>query len=278
MFLHGSGDKHSNLQVAKYYVGYRTLEFMASGAIDLRYDDRHQKLEGAWCWTCFPGPFVHFRARKGCPRIDHRYVAVAGDQVTRWAAEGLFPSTPQPVARPERMARHFDELYEVFARGDRWGRRRACNIFERILLELADARAEGARDKPWLTRVLDAIAEPARDYDAAQLARMCDMSEVTLRRRFRAATGRSLHAYVVGARIALARRLLAEGLAPIRDIAARLGYVDVHFFTRQFRDHVGVPPAVFRASVLDRHDPPAPPPARLRQAGAPKLQPPAPTA
>lgn len=249
VFLHGSLTPRCTAEVAKHFIGYRTIQFMSEGAIDLSYDDRHYQLEGAWCWPAFPGPFIRFQRRPGCPWWNHRYAAVTGSLVARWAAEGLFPSTPQQAPRPERLARHFDELYEVIARGDRWGRRRGCNLLERILLELADARTERATGEPWLTRVLDGLADPAQGYDAARLARVCGMSEVTLRRRFRTATGQSLHAYVVSTRMAEARRLLAEGTEPIKVIADQLGYRDVFFFSKQFRNHVGVPPAAFRASV-----------------------------
>jgi len=35
---------------------------------------------------------------------------------------------------------------------------------------------------------------------------------------------------------------------PIKMIAARLGYNDVYFFSRQFRLITGVPPAIYRRS------------------------------
>ena len=56
------------------------------------------------------------------------------------------------------------------------------------------------------------------------------------------------HEYVLQSRVAEARRLLAEGDDPIKTIAARLGYRDVYFFSRQFKRFTGVPPALFRKS------------------------------
>ena len=250
VFLHGKGLPRCTAEIAKHFVGYRTIQLMTEGAIDLAYDQRTWRLEGAWMWPTFPGPFISYRRAKGCPWWNHRYAAVTGSLVARWVADGLFPSVPQRVQQPEALARHFDELYGVIGRGDRWGRRRGINLFERILLELADARAEPSPGQPWLSRVLDALADPAQGYDIARLARLCGMSVVTLRRRFRAATGQSLHAHAVSTRIAEARRLLAEGDRSIKDIAEQLGYRDVFFFSKQFRRHVGVPPAAFRASAL----------------------------
>jgi AraC-like DNA-binding protein len=50
-----------------------------------------------------------------------------------------------------------------------------------------------------------------------------------------------------------AGRLLLESPLPIKAIADRLGFSDVHFFTRQFRQFLGVPPATFRHNLRE-HD------------------------
>jgi len=71
---------------------------------------------------------------------------------------------------------------------------------------------------------------------------------VTLRRRFRPATGVSLYAHAVRARVAAAGRLLVETDQPIAAIAEHLGYRDVFFFSKQFRRHAGLSPAAYRAS------------------------------
>jgi AraC family transcriptional activator FtrA len=85
------------------------------------------------------------------------------------------------------------------------------------------------------------------DYDA--MAARLGMATSTLRRKFREATGQSPHHYALAARTAEARRLLLETSLPVKAIAARLGFTDVHFFTRQFGRFVGVPPATFRRNL-----------------------------
>jgi iron complex transport system substrate-binding protein len=84
------------------------------------------------------------------------------------------------------------------------------------------------------------------DYDA--IAAKLGMAESTLRRRFRDATGVPPHEFVLQARVNEARRLLGETNDPIKRIAQRLGYRDVYFFSRQFRQFAGVPPALYRKS------------------------------
>jgi AraC-like DNA-binding protein len=132
-------------------------------------------------------------------------------------------------------------------RPDRWSQRRAANLVESLLLQLADARAALTGGEPWLERVLGTIQRP-EPYAVAKLARDAGMAVSTLRRRFRQATGESLHAHALACRLANARQLLVESEQPIKAICERLGYADVSFFTKQFTRHVGVTPAAYRRS------------------------------
>jgi transcriptional regulator GlxA family with amidase domain len=49
-------------------------------------------------------------------------------------------------------------------------------------------------------------------------------------------------------RIAAARHLLSDTDLPIKQIAARLGYSNVYFFSRQFTAMAGVSPGIYRTS------------------------------
>ena len=126
----------------------------------------------------------------------------------------------------------------------------AANLLEQLLLELAEARAQPARGETWwLDRALDALAQEARlpsDYNA--LAQELGMGLSTLRRRFKAATGLALHQYALQSRMASARTLLGETDLPIKAVAERLGYDNVYFFSRQFRQHLHVTPGAYRKS------------------------------
>jgi AraC-like DNA-binding protein len=136
-------------------------------------------------------------------------------------------------------------------RADRWGRLRAINLLEQLLLELAEARTVGTRRDAWLESVLQKLQleEPTAAWpNYEQLANDLGVGVATLRRKFKAATEVSLHSYVMQSRIAHARTLLAETDLPLKTIAARLGYNNVYFFSRQFREIAGVSPGTYRKS------------------------------
>jgi len=65
-------------------------------------------------------------------------------------------------------------------------------------------------------------------------------------RVFESVVGQSPQAYAVQVRIDRARQLLLSTDLSIKEIADALGYQDVFFFSRQFKQKVGIPPSHYR--------------------------------
>jgi AraC-like DNA-binding protein len=236
----------------KYLDGYYTVQFLSEGALELAYDDRWTMLAGGqWFWPAYPGPRLRFHPAPGCAYWFHRHVGFRGPLVQRWIGEGLWPEEAQPAPAGRDWPAFFDRLIAEVRRGDRWGRLRATCLLEEILVDLAEARAGGfERQRPaWLEAVLavlerDGVFAPSYETVAATAG----MGVSTLRRRFKEEMGVTLHEYVIRGRIGRARTLLAETDLPLRAVAERLGYESEYFFSRQFRQHAGVAPGVFRRS------------------------------
>jgi AraC-like DNA-binding protein len=91
--------------------------------------------------------------------------------------------------------------------------------------------------------------------DMAKVARSMGMSERAFRRRFVAGTGVAPARYRLLQRIAAARMMLTSSTIPVGTIAERLGYCDVHFFIKQFREHTGLTPGRFRQKEVEASDP-----------------------
>jgi len=81
------------------------------------------------------------------------------------------------------------------------------------------------------------------------LAQACGFSTGYFSRLFRQQFGRTPQEQLVSRRIARARHLLMESDLSVQQVAQSLGYRDIYFFTRQFKQHVGQPPAAFRAAA-----------------------------
>jgi AraC-like DNA-binding protein len=250
IFLATTYEPHCAVRIDKHLDGYSTMQFMSSGGVALAYDGQASLLEGAWFWPAYPGPRTQFHPAPGYETWFHRHVGFQGPLLQQWAAAGLWPEGPQPAPPGRDWAAFFDTLIAQAKRTDRWGRLRAANLLEQLLLELAEARAQPVRGElGWLDKVLDALASAARtqsDYTA--LAQKLGMGSSTLRRHFKAATGLSLHQYVLQSRMASARTLLGETDLPIKAVAERLGYDNVYFFSRQFHQYLHVTPGAYRKS------------------------------
>jgi transcriptional regulator GlxA family with amidase domain len=95
------------------------------------------------------------------------------------------------------------------------------------------------------------------------LATAAGLERRTLLRRFTEATGLSPIAYCRAVRIARACDLLDAGKLSQKEIAERLGYVDVSSFARAFRRTQGIAPGAFRRRNAA---PPPEPAARLSRA------------
>ena len=83
----------------------------------------------------------------------------------------------------------------------------------------------------------------------AQLAERAGLSQRSLNRRFRQATGMSPQAYLQSLRIASARDLLRHSNLGVGEIAWQVGLQDVSYFSQLFRRHCGVSPLKYREAV-----------------------------
>ncbi|MEM9251334.1 MAG: helix-turn-helix transcriptional regulator [Planctomycetota bacterium] len=251
MFLHCDHLPRCAATVDKRFT-YHTLQFITAGCVDLSYGDDEYELDGPWCFPAMPGPWIRFRSGSPGQTWDHRYIAFQGSRVDAWAAEGLLLGRPQAV--DGRLIREltpvFDRMIDQASRVSRYGRLRAINLLEQVLLLLAEARDASAHpDQPaWLSGTLAELRRLDHEPDYERLAADAAMSVSNLRRRFKRATGMSPHAFRMQHRAGEARLLLSDTDEPIKVIADRLGYRDVYYFTRHFTQATGVSPGAFRKS------------------------------
>ncbi len=95
-----------------------------------------------------------------------------------------------------------------------------------------------------LRAMLDgAVGEPMSLSEAAV---QLDRSKPHLIRAFKASYGLAPHAYLIGRRVELARKLLLDGMAPA-DVATAAGFYDQSHLNRHFKRHTAVPPSRYAA-------------------------------
>jgi AraC-like DNA-binding protein len=145
------------------------------------------------------------------------------------------------------LARASDAGYR---RGDPIGRRQAELCLEQLLGMIWDAVHSPGRGGT--DTAVDEVArlirqDPGRDWSVAEMAGRAALSRAQFTRRFVAQLGMSPAQYLIQARIDRADQLLTETGMTVTQVAAALGYTDVPYFSRQYKQRTGRSPSSARA-------------------------------
>ena len=103
------------------------------------------------------------------------------------------------------------------------------------------SRLDVAMLQDWMQAHLD------QSVSLERLAAVAGMEKFHFARTFRRLTGQAPLAHFQHRRMAKACEWLDAGEDGIGDIAQRLGYADPHYFSRQFRQVIGMAPSAYRA-------------------------------
>ena len=158
--------------------------------------------------------------------------------------------SPQPAHSPT-IERIFDALNDDLLHESQAGALVGDGLIVALIAHLAgqppgktEALGVRARD-----RVIDYIdVHLAQPLTLIELAQVAGVGVRQFSRSFRAATGESPHQFLLGRRIALAQRLIAQG-CPFAQIAGVCGFADQSQFTRTFVRRVGATPSQYRAGL-----------------------------
>jgi len=86
----------------------------------------------------------------------------------------------------------------------------------------------------------------ARPLTLEQLARTAHLSKNQLLRVFREATGRTPVQFLLRVRLDRAARLLRDSAMNVTQVASAVGFADPNYFSRRFREAMGVSPTAYR--------------------------------
>ncbi len=142
----------------------------------------------------------------------------------------------------------------------RWGRPASTPpagavLLSGLLLDLLDSHRRGTgaagtpreREMSALTHALR--TDPASAPSVEAMARRMGVTAAHFTRLFRKVNGLAPQTFIMEARLQQAKLLLTESDLPVGRIAEMLGYRDVYFFSKQFKQKTGRSPTAFRRSV-----------------------------
>lgn len=221
--------------------------FVAEGRGVLDLASTEYKLSTGTCFVVRPG-----EAPRGDQDPNHRLVVFAChflplDDAGQTIDLSLLPR-PLVVHDTGFFVASAHRVERLWRRGDDEGKRLARVQLGGLLELLWDEAAypPGREDAPLAALAADIRREPARHWTLDGMAAQCHLSRAQFTRRFRAAYNTSPAHFVIQVRLERARQLLAETDLTLEQIAGDLGYGDMYFFSRQFKQFVGRTPGEVR--------------------------------
>ena len=131
---------------------------------------------------------------------------------------------------------------------------RAHETIYTLLGRLAELRqlfqASAVKEAEAVRRVLEVVlAQPDRDWQAAELAGSAGVSYSRLRDLFKASRAETLHEFLQRTRMDEARRLLGASGLTVKEVAERLHFSSEFYFSQFFKRMSGMSPRDYRRSL-----------------------------
>nr|WP_145403253.1 helix-turn-helix domain-containing protein [Paenibacillus xylanexedens] len=150
-----------------------------------------------------------------------------------------------------------EKIVAKWRRGEGLERFYANALLQGMIYELIMAyeRGQGGAESDMVDVVASYIASHYRqNLELKELAVLAGCSVRQLQRRFKQEKQLGPMEYVIQLRMESASRMLRHTDASIGEIADKLGYRDMYYFSRAFKKYYGIPPLHYRHAAASRTD------------------------
>jgi len=250
---HVKGNPAPNLSELKLEASTGFFFILTRGEIEIRMSDKIYRCRAPYIFHGGADNNMSFGVPNDNQEWDGYLVlytaasASSEDQGNLALSYGFTPNAMLPIQEKcEAMERHWNsnELLD---------RLQAQSLFLPMVYEVLSQKLQTLA-QPEYTKtniVTEAIKYIKANYmesiTAEKLAGRYDCSTSYLSRLFRNQIGLGPIEYLIHERVHRAKQLLLKSDARIQDIATKVGYADVYYFSRLFKKHTGRSPLQFRA-------------------------------
>lgn len=120
-------------------------------------------------------------------------------------------------------------------------------LLENYILYLINEYPNSDNFDPFIQNIKGYIEENFTfNFSAAHISKTFNYSEKYIGRLFKKKTGLTLKEYINHRRLKMAQKMLQNSDTPIIDIAAKVGYNNVSYFNRTFKDAFAMSPSQYR--------------------------------
>jgi AraC-like DNA-binding protein len=151
------------------------------------------------------------------------------------------------VSQNEKIGGLFQKLFSVWVSKTDGYYFEALSLLYRIFAELQKNSFTPKRHAEKIAPALEIIHNDflTADFSLCALAALCNMGESYFQRLFKEKYGVSPKKYIIRLKINHACDLLRLGRYSVTQIAEMCNFSDVYFFSRQFKEYMGITPTAF---------------------------------
>lgn len=117
------------------------------------------------------------------------------------------------------------------------------NILSDNIMEVAEPALQSAKNYSEIIKILENNLD--KSLNISDIAKMCNMSEVSLKKTFNKYSGTGIKSYFNHLKMNEAISMLRSGVS-VRETATALGFSDQNYFSASFKRIVGEPPSSFK--------------------------------
>ena len=151
------------------------------------------------------------------------------------------------VAQSEKLGALFKKLFSTWVSKKEGYYFESVSLLYRIFAEMQKDTAKPNRHKSKIAPAMEMIHNEflARDFSLKELAAMCGMGESYFQKLFKEIHGISPKKYIIQLKINHACDLLRLERYTVTQIAELCNFSDIYFFSRQFKEYMGITPTRF---------------------------------
>ena len=142
----------------------------------------------------------------------------------------------------------FLDILKIWTEREAGYRYRAMARLAELMSEIHELMENGGFGNEKIKRSVEYMKNNFTDpsLTVAQIAAESNFSEVYFRRMFTSAFGKTPISYITELRIDYAKRLLRNGGCTVGEVAERVGFNDVKYFSTAFKKHTSMTPRQYR--------------------------------
>lgn len=231
-------------------IGY-DLQYISGGGVLLEFNNKTYELEKGGCWVNQPGINYKYRPLDKYGYWDHRYFHFQGEICETWKELELINSNICRIPSKLSFAERIDRIIFLSKQDTPLSRIESRNLTEKLLIDMKNSKDPEANQPAWLSGLIEELEfKPGYTVDYASLQEKYGISQRSMFRTFKKATGLTPHTYHLKSKMSYITELLEMTDTPLKEIAQLTGYNDVFYFSRQYKQLTGVSPAKFRENSM----------------------------